>query len=139
VIAIADSGFVFAVAHIRDQRHGKCAPVYFKQERIFLPQSTLAEVGYLLTREGGNRMAAHFLVNLPKSKYEVVALEAQDFARTAEILQQYSDARLDFVDATIIAVAERLKVSTVLTIDQQDFRLFRPRHTPYFEILPEQS
>jgi predicted nucleic acid-binding protein len=111
--------------------------VYSQERHIYLPQSTLAEVGYLLTREGGNRLAAGFLARLPDSKFQVVALEAEDFRRTAQILEQYADSRIDFVDATIIAVAERLGVTRVLTIDQRDFRLIRPRHAPHFEILPE--
>ena len=104
---------------------------------IFLPQTTLAEVGYLLTREGGNRAAVHFLRHLPESKYRVVALTPQDLQRTAELLQQDADSRVDFVDATIIAIAERLRFTRILTLDRRDFSVIRPNHTEYFEILPE--
>jgi hypothetical protein len=46
------------------------------------------------------------------------------------------DAKLDFADATIIAMAERLEVETILTLDRRDFTFVRPNHTPHFNLLP---
>jgi predicted nucleic acid-binding protein len=43
---------------------------------------------------------------------------------------------VDFVDATIAAVAERLNITRILTLDQRDFQIIRPKHSDYFEILP---
>jgi predicted nucleic acid-binding protein len=40
------------------------------------------------------------------------------------------------VDATIMAMAERLKIKTILTIDRRDFSLFRPRHCDAFTLVP---
>jgi uncharacterized protein len=102
----------------------------------FLPQSTLAEVSYLLTREGGNKAAAQFLLDLLKSKYRIEALLPEDFNRTAEILLKYADSRVDFVDATIAAVAERKRINRILTLDQRDFQILRPKHVDHFELLP---
>lgn len=61
---------------------------------------------------------------------------AQDYQRAAELIRQYADAQLDFVDAIIVAIAERLDITRILTLDQRDFRLVRPRHCATFEILP---
>jgi uncharacterized protein len=73
---------------------------------------------------------------LPKSKYRIEPLLPEDFARTAEILLKYADSRVDFVDATIAAVAERKQITHVLTLDQRDFQLLRPKHVDRFEVLP---
>jgi uncharacterized protein len=51
-------------------------------------------------------------------------------------LTKYADSRIDFVDASVMAVAERLSITTILTLDQRDFRLFRPPHCQSFELLP---
>jgi predicted nucleic acid-binding protein len=40
---------------------------------------------------------------------------AEDYVRSAEILRQYADANLDFVDALISATAERLNIKRLLT------------------------
>jgi predicted nucleic acid-binding protein len=41
-----------------------------------------------------------------------------------------------FVDATVVAIAERLKIQRILTTDCRDFSLVRPRHCKEFELLP---
>lgn len=57
-------------------------------------------------------------------------------SRISEILEEYSDANLDFADAAITALAERLRIRKILTVDQKDFRMIVPKHCDYFEILP---
>ena len=55
-----------------------------------------------------------------------VALTEQDVISVAEILDEYADSRIDFVDASIMAIAERYEIKKILTLDQRDFRLYRP-------------
>jgi uncharacterized protein len=134
--AVADTGFVVALAIVTEPYHEKCLSIYREQGEIYLPQTTLAEVAYLLTREGGNRKVVQFLNGIAQTRYLIVPLEPVDFVRIGELLTQYEDARLDFVDTTVIAVAERLKISRILTLDRRDFDIVRPRHVPTFEVLP---
>ncbi len=91
----------------------------------------------MLIKGGGNRAATTFLRSLGREKYQLIALELQDIERTADILDKYHDTRLDFVDATIAAVAERLNITRLLTLDTRDFGLVRPRHIDRFELLPQ--
>jgi predicted nucleic acid-binding protein len=60
----------------------------------------------------------------------------EDYLRSAEILRQYADANLDFVDALIVAMAEHLNINRLLTLDRRDFQLIRPKHCISFELLP---
>jgi len=62
-----------------------------------------------------------------------------DLARTIEILEKYADSRIDFVDCGIAAIAERLEIVTILTVDHRHFQLFRPKHSSHFEVLPRLS
>ncbi len=133
---IADTSFVIAVTVATDSNHQRCLAVWRQQNVIYLPQSTLAEVMYLITKEVGNRAAARFLTGLPKSKYRLMPLEDADIARTADILVRYADSWVDFVDASIIAIAERLNITRILTLDQRDFALVRPLHAERFDLLP---
>jgi len=133
--AIADSSFILGVARPKDPSHTQCIAVFKQHSTIYLPQTTLAEVGYFLTKLGGNYVAADFLRRLPKMKYEPVSLKEEDFLRTADILEQYGSTRLDFVDATIISIAERLGISRILTLDRRDFSIIRPKRVEHFELL----
>lgn len=111
--AVADTNYVLAVAIETERMHRQCLAVHRQQEIIYLPQTTLAEIGYFLTQYYGNEAMARFLVQLPQTKYRLIALEAADIVRTANLLQQYADTRVDFVDATLAAVAERLGITRI--------------------------
>lgn len=136
--AIADTSYVVAVAVASDIRHNVCLRTHAAETRIYLPQSTLAEVGYLLTRFAGNRMVSEFILSIVRgeTKYVLIPIELSDLERTAAILDQYADSRVDFVDATIIAVAERLRVKRILTLDRRDFSLVKPAPFDAFDLLP---
>ncbi len=56
--------------------------------------------------------------------------------RSAEILRKYHDINIDFVDVLIVAMAERLNITKILTVDRRHFQIFRPTHCESFEILP---
>ncbi len=47
-------------------------------------------------------------------------------------MEKYADSKIDFVDCAIMAMAERLNISRILTVDQRDFRLLRPLHVDAF-------
>ena len=133
---IADTGFIVALLNQSDVRHQDVAPIYQQHPSIFFPQTVLAEVAYLLGRDAGISTVIAFLKGLPKSRFRVIALTDIDLNRIAEILTKYADSRIDFVDASVMAVAERFGIPTILTLDQRDFRLFRPQHCQSFELLP---
>ena len=133
---LADSGFVVAFITSADQRHSDVRPVYFRYPQILLPRLTLVEVVYLVTRDAGIHIAVAFLKSLPRSRFKLINSTDRDMERAADIMHRYSDSKVDFVDASIMAIAERLSIQTILTIDQRDFRLFRPLHCQSFTLLP---
>jgi uncharacterized protein len=49
---------------------------------------------------------------------------------------QIVNSELDFVDAAIVTISERLGIDCVLTLDRRDFSIIRPKHCDYFQILP---
>jgi len=63
----------------------------------------------------------------------------KDLERVTEILEQYRDARFGMVDATLMAMAERLKIEVILTLDRRDFGIYRPRHVASFRLVPDLS
>ncbi len=135
-IVVADTGFVVALLNRSDARHTDVIAVYLRQQQILIPQTVLAEVAYLLGRNAGIVTVIAFLRGIAASRFNLVALTDSDLERIAEILEKYADSRIDFVDASVMAVAERYGSKTILTLDQRDFRLFRPQHCESFEILP---
>lgn len=139
MIAVADTSFIVALTIETDRHHEVCRSVYIKASQIFVPQTTLAETAYFLGQALGNRGVLRFLAQLPQGKLDLIALKPEDIIRTKHILERYADSLVDFVDATIAAVAERLNITRILTLDRRDFALIRPKHVVQFEILPEKA
>jgi hypothetical protein len=51
----------------------------------------------------------------------------------------YADLTIGLVDASVIALAERLRESKVATLAQRHFRALRPAHVEALELLPEEE
>ncbi len=62
-----------------------------------------------------------------------------DWSRCLELVEGYADLQLGLMDASIVAVAERLAVGTVATLNHRDFSVVRPRRRDVLELLPESS
>ena len=61
---------------------------------------------------------------------------APDLERAAALIDQYREADIGLVDATIVAMAERLGSVRLYTLDRRDFSIIRPRHVAAFQLLP---
>jgi uncharacterized protein len=133
---VADTGFVVALMNQSDTRHIDVLPIYLKYSQILLPKTVLVEVAYLIGRDAGPKTTIAFLRNLPASRFQPIDLLTQDLDRIANILEQYLDSRIDFVDASVMAIAERYNAQTIFTLDQRDFRIFRPQNCEAFRLLP---
>jgi len=133
---IADTGFVVALANRKDRHHEPAKAVYAQQRQILLPQTVLAEVAYLLTRDAGISNLIKFIESLPASRFQLVGLLLEDVAYAGAILKQYQDSRINFVDASVMALACRCNISIILTLDRRDFSLYQPSHCSSFTLLP---
>jgi predicted nucleic acid-binding protein len=54
----------------------------------------------------------------------------------AELIETYADLRLGTIDASVVAAAARLGMTTIATLDHRHFTVVRPRHTSAFTLLP---
>ena len=84
----------------------------------------------------GPATEAAFIASVAADDFTVTDLTRQDWQRVAELVESYADLDLGTVDAAVIAVAERLNVTTLATINPRDFRVVRPAHCEAFELVP---
>jgi len=66
----------------------------------------------------------------------VEPLETEDITRAAMLVEKYSDLELGFVDATVVATAERLDATEVLTTDRRHFSAVKPSHVGALRLSP---
>ena len=105
--------------------------------KVYVPATVIPEAAYLVFSRYGHRAMRRFLKQLQAPAWSLLQLDSADLIRAHDVLTKYQDSKLDFVDSSIVAMAERLRIGTVLTLDQRDFRMIRPKHVPHFTILPE--
>ena len=96
----------------------------------------VAEVAYLLRRDGGPTVELRFLAELVEGTYEPVSPEPADWVRIAELASKYRDLPIGTVDASVVALAERLKIRQIATLDRKHFSVIEPAHVKSFELLP---
>ena len=68
--------------------------------------------------------------------FKVAELEDTDIGRMAELVETYLDRPLGIVDAAVAAIAERLGLTGIATLDHQHFTVIRPRLVQAFTLPP---
>jgi predicted nucleic acid-binding protein len=68
--------------------------------------------------------------------FRPVDVSRADYGRMAVLVRQYADLPLGTTDACVIAVAERLRLTEVATLDRRHFTVVRPAHLPNLTLLP---
>lgn len=132
-----DSGFLYSTLNKKEKFHRETIKILSSiYEDIVSPVPALTEIAYLVLRDLGAAALANFVEDLPEMNVVFETPLAEDYRRAAEILRKYDDANIDFVDACIVAIAERLNVRKILTVDRRHFGIFKPSHCAAFEILP---
>ncbi len=96
----------------------------------------IAEVTYLVQRGIGTDQEIELLRDLFEGTLTPLPVESSDWARIIELVWTYRDLPLGTVDASVIALAERLKVAQIATLDHRHFSVVRPAHVDAFELLP---
>lgn len=134
--ALLDTGFLLAVIDADDNLHTACTAALETESAPLLPDVVLPELAYLILRELGYPALTSLLRSVATGELIQVKSTPQDLERAAELLEKYADSRVDFVDCAIVAMAERLNLTKVLTVDRRHFTIFRPKHCDYFEIAP---
>lgn len=132
---ILDTGPIVAAINAKDDRHVECADLLeYAEGELIVPAPVFTEVCYLLEKRAGTRAEAAFLWELTSGNLRLEPLQHADLERTHELVVQYADLPLGAVDASVIAVAERLGATQVATIDHRHFRVVRSRVD--FTLLP---
>ena len=120
-----------------DQWHERVREWWERQRgELSVPVTALPEVAFLLQHRLGPDAELDFVRSVVAEELAIESLEAEDVARAAELLADYRDLRLGFVDASIVAMAERLGVRAIATTDRRHFGVIRPRHVERLRMVP---
>jgi predicted nucleic acid-binding protein len=129
-----------AAAIADDAHHESCVKEFTRlfddRTKLLVPSFVAAEVCYLLAKYGTARDEAAFIRSLESGLLTFTELTKYDLARMAVLVERYANFPLGGSDAAVVALAERLKITEVLTIDRRHFSAVRPAHVPAFTLRP---
>ena len=131
---LLDTGVLYALHDRSDLWHTQCVELIADTvESLLVPVTVLPEVAYLLHERCGPAVELAFVRSLG-SELMVEPISEADLRRAEALLGRYP--QIGLVDATVVAVAERLELRSVATTDRRHFGAIRPRHRTAFELLP---
>lgn len=131
---ILDTGILFAAANPKEKEHPRAREILEMREPKIIPESVITEADYFMATLGVDVELA-FLSSLD-SFFVVEPVTRADRARACELIARYSDSRIGYLDASMVAVAERLGETTIATLDRRHFGMIKPRHVASFYLLP---
>lgn len=135
LIGIVDAGPLYAAADLDDADHDRCVQVLQRRDlQLLIPTMVVAEATYFVGTRLGASAEAAFLRGV--AALEVEAPSQGDWQRMADLVERYGDFPLGGTDASVIALAERVGASVVITLDRRHFAAVQPRHRTAFDLLP---
>ena len=136
--ALVDTGFILALLDRDDRWHHPCVTVF---EDVRLPlltsEAVLTELFHLVGDSFSESSAAWKFVR--SGAVTLGSISDVELPALHELMSRYKDRPMDFADATLVHLAQRESISTMLTIDHNDFETYRIGSKKRFTILPERS
>jgi uncharacterized protein len=137
VALVLDTGPILALLDVGDEAHERSvAMVEELGEDLVVPTCVLVEVDYWVRKLLAEESWDVFVEDVASGAYRLEPLTLADLERAAELERDYEDLDLGLVDASVIALCERLDEKKVATLDRRDFSVVRPRHCDALTLLP---
>lgn len=133
---LIDTGIFVAVADRDEPHHAGCAALLRTRTDLTITATVIPEAAWLIETRLGPAAEARFLTLVTSSRFTIIDPIDIDYQRTIELIGTYTDLGLGFVDASIIAIAERHNVTQIATLNHRDFAVVRPAHCNTFELVP---
>jgi predicted nucleic acid-binding protein len=120
---LLDASALVALLDTGDQWHDAARPEAPRLPRCLTTEAVLVESSHLLMkRRIDPGLALEFLlgVDIP-----IVAIHRPLHEDCLVLMRRYARVPMDYADATLVALAERLQIRQVFTFDRRGFRQYR--------------
>lgn len=133
--ALVDTSVLVAFLVARDPHHSTCKTLLTEAPRpLFTTLAVATELFHFLVGNLDSVRKGWKLLALGGISISVIT--ESDLAALETLMIRYADRPMDFADATLVHVAEREGISTIITLDHDDFETYRIGRKGRFKILP---
>jgi uncharacterized protein len=133
--ALIDTGAILALLDRGDRWHRACVDAFQQlQLPLLTSEAVLTELFHLA---GDSRAEMEAAWSLVRAGAIVMAnIEDAELQQVRTLMSRYWDRPMDFADATLVYLAKRESLSTILTVDHADFDIYRIEGRRRFRVLP---
>jgi predicted nucleic acid-binding protein len=132
---LVDAGPLVALVNRGDTHHRRCVDALKTIRDPMLTVWPAVTEALFLVRDSWPAQAA--LLEMIESRVvELLPLDEDDVPRMTELMGKYRDLPMDLADAALVRVAERERLRHVFTLDQRDFRVYRPAGLGRLGLIP---
>jgi uncharacterized protein len=137
VALVLDTGPLLAAFDAADPDHEACAALLTRaEEDLVVPALVLGELDYWCAERLEPGVWLAFLDDVLAGAYRVEPPTGADLERCRAIQEQYADLSVGVVDASVLALVERLGEAKLATLDRRHFSVMRPAHVEALALLP---
>lgn len=122
---LLDTGPLVAYLNVRDSHHAEtCGQLDAFTGLLCTTSAVITEAMHLVSADrNGPAMLVEFLESSRTEIHELARMA--DLKRAVALMRKYQDAPMDFADATLVLLAENLKVTDVCSLDRRGFAIYR--------------
>jgi predicted nucleic acid-binding protein len=133
---LVDTGPIVALLDPSDSARAPCRAALeaLGDTALVTTEAVVTEAAYLLDFSADAQKALMLLLASGRPRVEPVSVAER--SRLAELIEKYRDLPMDYADATLVALAERLGTMRVFTLDRRDFGVYRVGRRR-FDLIPK--
>lgn len=135
---LVDTGPLVAAIDESDRDHRRCLRVLKQLSDPLMTTWPVVTEAVSLLGQTQNPVDSQdaLLAMLGRGLVVLAEISPEDVPRLRTLIRQYSDLPMDLADATLVRVAERDGLRQVFTLDQRDFKVYKPGRRESFTIVP---
>lgn len=132
---LLDTGPLVALLDRSDPYHDACVRLWHDiADRCLTTEAVVTEATHLVGRAGGSPLPLELLL---AAHIPIVSIESLGHEHAVRLMRAYGMLPMDYTDATLVIVADAIRVSTIFTLDRKGFSLYRRGNGDSFTILPD--
>ena len=132
---LVDTGALLALLDETDAWHKRCVAA-FQSLRYPLATSAAVITEFFHLLGPNPRDVDNAWRFLRSGAVQMLPITDDDTAELARLMKKYADRPMDFADATLVQLAKRESLTTIFTIDHNDFETYRIGSGRKFRIVP---
>jgi len=135
-MTLVDAGPLVALIDRGEPEHKRCVDVLAELSGpLITTWPAFTEAICLLGGAGGWSAQAALWKLVDRGDLQLADLDVSMRQRSRDLMAKYDDVPMDLADASLVALAESLKLNRVFTLDS-DFHIYRMKTRRAFEVLP---